>query len=54
VKVKCHQISSTGVVRDHNEDFILFWEPEEFQLAQQKGSLAILADGSVARRRAQD
>ena len=45
MKVKCHQISSTGAVRDHNEDFLLFWEPEEFELRQKKGSLAILADG---------
>lgn len=45
MKVKCHQISSTGVVRDHNEDFLLFWEPDEFELRQKAGSLAILADG---------
>jgi len=45
MKVKCHQISSAGTVRDHNEDFLLFWEPEEFDLAQKLGSIAILADG---------
>src|SRR5690242_9951076 len=45
MKVKCHQISSAGVVRDHNEDFLLFWEPDDFDLRQKKGSLAILADG---------
>jgi serine/threonine-protein kinase len=45
MKVKCHQISSAGMVRDHNEDFLLFWEPEEFELKQKAGSLAILADG---------
>ena len=45
MKVKCHQISSAGTVRDHNEDFLLFWEPEEFELAQKLGSLALLADG---------
>jgi serine/threonine-protein kinase len=45
MKVKCHQISSAGMVRDHNEDFLLFWEPEEFELRQKAGSLAILADG---------
>src|ERR1035441_9741169 len=45
MKVKCHQISSVGTVRDHNEDFLLFWEPEEFDLAQKLGSLALLADG---------
>jgi serine/threonine-protein kinase len=45
MKVKCHQISSAGAVRDHNEDFLLFWEPEDFTLRQKLGSLAILADG---------
>jgi serine/threonine-protein kinase len=45
MKVKCHQISSAGTVRDHNEDFLLFWEPEDFELAQKLGSIALLADG---------
>jgi serine/threonine-protein kinase len=45
MKVKCHQLTSAGAVRDHNEDFSLFWEPEDFELRQQKGSLALLADG---------
>jgi len=45
MKVKCHQLSTAGVVRDHNEDFSLFWEPEEFESQQQRGSLALLADG---------
>jgi len=45
MKVKCHQISGAGTVRDHNEDFLLFWEPEEFELAQKLGSIALLADG---------
>ena len=45
MKVKCHQISSAGTVRDHNEDFLLFWEPEEFERAQRLGSVALLADG---------
>src|SRR5690349_16951427 len=45
MKVKCHQISCAGAVRDHNEDFLLFWEPDDFDLRQKMGSLAILADG---------
>jgi serine/threonine protein phosphatase PrpC len=45
MKVKCHQISSAGIVRDHNEDFLLFWEPEDFVLGQRTGSIALLADG---------
>lgn len=45
MKVKCFQLSSVGAVRDHNEDFIAFWEPEDFQTLQAVGSLAVLADG---------
>jgi serine/threonine protein phosphatase PrpC/predicted Ser/Thr protein kinase len=45
MKVKCHQLTSTGTVRDHNEDYIAFWEPEDFYVRQKTGSIAILADG---------
>jgi serine/threonine protein phosphatase PrpC len=45
MKVKCHQRSSVGAVREHNEDFIAFWEPEDFYVRQKAGSVAILADG---------
>jgi serine/threonine-protein kinase len=45
MKVKCHQVSSAGAVRDHNEDYIAFWEPEDFYVRQSTGSIAILADG---------
>jgi serine/threonine-protein kinase len=45
MKVKCHQLSSAGAVRDHNEDFLLFFEPSDFQQRQQLGSVALLADG---------
>ena len=45
MKIKCFQLSSVGTVRDHNEDFIAFWEPEDFQQLQAVGSLAVLADG---------
>ncbi|MDB6023182.1 MAG: Protein serine/threonine phosphatase, partial [Pedosphaera sp.] len=45
MKVKCHQLTSVGAVRDHNEDFIAFWEPEDFYVRQNTGSIAILADG---------
>jgi serine/threonine-protein kinase len=34
-----------GTVRDHNEDFLLFWEPEEFEIRQKLGSIALMADG---------
>ena len=45
MKVKCHQLSSAGSVRERNEDFLLFWEPEDFNRRQETGSVAILADG---------
>jgi len=45
MKVKCFQVSSVGAIRDHNEDFVVFWEPEEFNVRQSVGSIAILADG---------
>jgi serine/threonine-protein kinase len=45
MKVKCYQLSSVGAVRDKNEDFSLFWEPDDFDSRQKLGSLALLADG---------
>src|SRR5271167_4336449 len=45
MKVKCFQLTSTGVVRERNEDYIAFWEPADYQLLQSTGSLAVLADG---------
>src|ERR1017187_9951260 len=45
MKVKCFQVSSVGTVRDHNEDFVVFWEPQDFDARQSIGSIAILADG---------
>ena len=45
MKVKCFQVSSIGAVRDHNEDFVVFWEPQDFAERQKVGSIAILADG---------
>jgi serine/threonine protein phosphatase PrpC len=45
MKVKCFQLSSAGTVRDHNEDYVAFWQPEDFELLQGIGSIAVLADG---------
>jgi serine/threonine-protein kinase len=45
MKVKCFQLSSAGVVREHNEDYVAFWQPEDFELLQGVGSIAVLADG---------
>ncbi|MGD0615734.1 MAG: protein kinase [Verrucomicrobiota bacterium] len=45
MKIKCYQLSSVGAVREHNEDFIAFWEPDDFYVRKDIGSIAILADG---------
>ena len=45
MKIKCFQLSSVGTVRDHNENFVAFWEPGDFQELQSIGSVAVLADG---------
>ena len=46
MKVKCFQVSSAGVVRDHNEDFISFLGAGGFlRCVRASGSIAILADG---------
>jgi len=45
MNVKCYQRSSVGTVRDHNEDFIAFWEPEDVLQRNGVGSIAVLADG---------
>jgi serine/threonine protein phosphatase PrpC len=45
MKVKCHQLSSAGPIRDNNEDYLVFWEPDDFPQRQKVGSIAVLADG---------
>lgn len=45
MKVKCHQLSTSGPVREHNEDYVAFWEPDDFETGQKVGSIAVLADG---------
>src|SRR5215471_21235493 len=45
MRIKCHQLTSIGAVRDHNEDFIVFYEPQDFKVREEIGCAAILADG---------
>jgi serine/threonine-protein kinase len=45
MNVKCYQLSIVGPVRDHNEDYLSFWEPDKFEDLQATGSIAALADG---------
>lgn len=37
--------TDTGLVREHNEDSVLFFAPEDDEVRRQKGVLAIVADG---------
>ena len=45
MKITYAALSSTGPVRPHNEDFVLFWEPEGEQGRQTRGAVSLLADG---------
>jgi serine/threonine protein phosphatase PrpC len=45
MKITYAELSSTGPVRPHNEDFVMFWEPEGEQGRQTRGSVSLLADG---------
>jgi serine/threonine-protein kinase len=45
VKITYAELSSTGPVRPHNEDFVLFWEPDGEQGRQTRGAVSLLADG---------
>jgi len=45
MKVIAHSLSSQGPVRQKNEDFVAFWEPEDDEERRQRGSIAIMADG---------
>jgi serine/threonine protein phosphatase PrpC len=45
MKITYAELSSTGPVRPHNEDFVLFWEPEGEQGRQSRGAVSLLADG---------
>jgi serine/threonine protein phosphatase PrpC len=39
------ELSSTGPVRPHNEDFVGFWEPSDIEQKRQRGAVIVLADG---------
>jgi serine/threonine-protein kinase len=45
VKITYAELSCTGPVRPHNEDFVLYWEPESEQGRQSRGAVSLLADG---------
>src|SRR5580765_7556230 len=39
------ELSSAGPVRDNNEDFVGFWQPDTVDEKRARGAIAILADG---------
>ncbi len=45
VKITYAELSSTGPVRPHNEDFVLYWQPDNEQDRQTRGAVSLLADG---------
>jgi serine/threonine protein phosphatase PrpC len=45
VKITYAELSSTGPVRPHNEDFVLYWEPDAEQDRHARGAVSLLADG---------
>jgi serine/threonine protein phosphatase PrpC len=45
VKITYAELSSTGPVRPHNEDFVSFWESDNEQARQARGAVSLLADG---------
>src|SRR6185312_15485036 len=45
VKITYGELSSTGPVRPHNEDYVAYWEPETDQARTTRGAVALLADG---------
>jgi serine/threonine-protein kinase len=45
MELNVYTLSSKGPVRQKNEDFAAFWEPEEPDERQTRGSIAIIADG---------
>ena len=45
MKITYAELSSTGPVRPHNEDFVLYWEADAESERQSRGAVSLLADG---------
>ena len=39
------ELSSPGPVRDHNEDYVGFWQPQSLDEKRSRGAVVVLADG---------
>ena len=45
MRLSCESKSSAGPVRQVNEDFLGFWQPEDEAERLQSGAIAVVADG---------
>jgi len=45
MRVTFSQLSTPGLVRPKNEDYLAFWQPQTLEDARSRGALAIIADG---------
>jgi serine/threonine protein phosphatase PrpC len=45
MRLSCESKSSAGPVREKNEDYLGFWQPEEEAERLQRGAIAVVADG---------
>ena len=45
MRLRYARITTAGPVREINEDYLDFWESEDPLVREQKGSVALLADG---------
>ncbi len=45
MKITYGELSSTGPVRPHNEDFVFYWQPDTEQARTARGTVCLLADG---------
>ena len=45
MRLSCESKSSAGPVREKNEDYLGFWQPEDEAERLQRGAIAVVADG---------
>ena len=47
------ELSSPGPVRDHNEDYVGFWQPQSLEEKRSRGTVVVLPDGVCGLDRAE-
>jgi serine/threonine protein phosphatase PrpC len=45
MRLSCESISSPGPIREKNEDYVGFWQPEDEAERLRRGAIAVMADG---------